>query len=153
MFILLRSASLRGSHPYLRLPPALTRARQLHRSAVRKSLPDPRLKELGKVIEDEYAVIRNDYQTPKNPIILAHGLFGFDELHIAGPKLPGLRYWRGISDALRAKGIEVITATVPPSGSIEARAAKLAGVIEEKAKGKSVNIIAYGRGVLLGAYE
>lgn len=79
---------------------------------------------------------------PKNPIILAHGLFGFDELHIAGPGLPGLHYWRGISDALAAKGVEVITATVPPSGSIEARAARLGESIASKAKGKSVNIIA-----------
>jgi triacylglycerol lipase len=81
--------------------------------------------------------------TPKNPIILAHGLLGFDELHIAGQNLPGIQYWRGIREALARKGIEVITATVPASGSIEARAAKLAESIEEKAKGKSVNIIAY----------
>lgn len=54
----------------------------------------------------------------------------------------GIHYWRGITEALAAKGIEVITATVPASGSIEARAAKLAENIELKAKGKSVNIIA-----------
>lgn len=54
----------------------------------------------------------------------------------------GIHYWRGITEALAAKGIEVITATVPPSGSIEARAARLAEDIERKAKGKSVNIIA-----------
>jgi len=81
-------------------------------------------------------------EAPKNPIILAHGLLGFEELHIAGAKLPGLHYWRGITGALAAKGIEVITATVPASGSIEARAAKLGECIERKAKGKSVNIIA-----------
>lgn len=73
---------------------------------------------------------------------MAHGLLGFDELHIAGKNLPGLHYWRGISDALAAKGVEVITATVPPSGSIESRAQKLSECIERKAKGKSVNIIA-----------
>lgn len=54
----------------------------------------------------------------------------------------GIHYWRGITEALAAKGIEVITATVPPSGSIEARAQKLANDIEKKAGGKSVNIIA-----------
>jgi triacylglycerol lipase len=37
----------------------------------------------------------------------------------------------------------VIVATVPPSGSIEARSAKLAESIAQKAKGKQVNIIAY----------
>lgn len=81
--------------------------------------------------------------TPKNPIILAHGLLGFDELNIIPKQMgKGIHYWRGITEALAAKGIEVITATVPPSGSIEARAAKLAESIERKAKGKSVNIIA-----------
>jgi len=76
---------------------------------------------------------------------LAHGLLGFDEFNIL-PKqigIQGIHYWRGITEALAAKGIEVITATVPPSGSIEARAAKLADDIGKKAKGKSVNIIAY----------
>ena len=75
---------------------------------------------------------------------MAHGLLGFDEFNIV-PKqigIGGIQYWRGITEALAAKGIEVITATVPPSGSIEARAAKLAENIERKAKGKSVNIIA-----------
>lgn len=41
------------------------------------------------------------------------------------------------------KGIEVITATVPPSGSIEARAEELAKDIAAGAQGKAVNIIAY----------
>jgi triacylglycerol lipase len=37
----------------------------------------------------------------------------------------------------------VIPAAVPPSGSIEKRAEKLAETIAEKAKGKEVNIIAH----------
>jgi len=75
--------------------------------------------------------------------VLAHGLFGFDELHlIPGKTIPGLQYWRGVAQALRAKGIEVIIAKVPASGSIEARAARLAESLDEKAHGKSVNIIA-----------
>lgn len=41
-----------------------------------------------------------------------------------------------------ANGIEVITASVPPSASIEDRAAKLGKDIEKKAHGKSVNIVA-----------
>lgn len=82
-------------------------------------------------------------ETPKNPIILAHGLLGFEELHLAGANLPGIQYWRGIREALAAKGIEVITAVVPPSGSIEARAERLAEDIDRKAHGKAVNIIAH----------
>lgn len=67
---------------------------------------------------------------------------GFDQLHLAGPAFPGLQYWRGITDALSAKGVDVIVAAVPSSGSIEARAEKLAERIAAKAKGKNVNIIA-----------
>ncbi|OOO08949.1 esterase/lipase/thioesterase family protein [Aspergillus oryzae] len=103
---------------------------------------DPRLEGLGKVIEDEYAVIREVYDTPKHAIVLAHGLLGFDELRLAGPYFPGVQYWRGIKEALSVKGIEVITATVPPSGSIEARAEELAKDIAAGAQGKAVNIIA-----------
>ena len=74
--------------------------------------------------------------------MLAHGLLGFDELHLAGNLFPGLHYWRGITQALAANGIEVITASVPASASIEERAAKLSIDIEKKAGGKSVNIVA-----------
>ncbi|KAH7138643.1 Alpha/Beta hydrolase protein [Dendryphion nanum] len=104
---------------------------------------DPRIQDLGKVIEDEFAAIREHYDTPKHTLILAHGLLGFDELRIGGQYLPGLHYWRGIKEALAHKGIEVLVAAVPPSGSIEARAEKLANSISEKAKGKDVNIIAH----------
>ncbi|KAK3627565.1 lipase 2 [Elasticomyces elasticus] len=115
-----------------------------HATAFRpeQSTNDPRLKDIENLIEDQFAVLRPVYKAPKNPIILAHGLLGFDEWHIAGQKLPGIHYWRGITESLAEKGVEVITATVPPSGSIEARAAQLADSIERKAKGKAVNIIA-----------
>lgn len=82
-------------------------------------------------------------ETPKYPIVLAHGLLGFDELRLAGPFFPGVQYWRGIKEALSMKGIEVITATVPPSGSIEMRAQELVKDIDQAGLGKDVNIIAY----------
>lgn len=84
----------------------------------------------------------------KHTVVLAHGLLGFDELRLAGRFIPGIHYWRGITDALAAKGIEVLVAAVPPSGSIEARSAKLAESIAQKAKGKQINIIAY-----VGVYQ
>lgn len=83
-----------------------------------------------------------ELETPKNPIVLAHGLLGFDELHLAGASLPGIHYWRGIAEAMTKNGIEVITTSVPASSSIEQRAAKLSADIEAKVDGKSVNIIA-----------
>lgn len=116
------------------------------------SKSDPRLKALGRRIEDDYATIRESYATPKLPIVLAHGLLGFAELKIAGNLLPPVHYWWGIADALRANGVEVITAAVPPSGSIEQRAAKLGEHIARAARGRSVNVVAHSMGGLDARY-
>ncbi|KAK6429947.1 lipase 2 [Oleoguttula sp. CCFEE 5521] len=122
---------------------------KLHASTTRfeHQSHDPRLKDLD-LVGSAFAALRESYATPKHPIILAHGLLGFEELHLVPDplqvlNLPGLKYWRGITDALAAKNVEVITASVPASGSIEQRADALAVRIEEKAKGKAVNIIAH----------
>ncbi|OAK97679.1 alpha/beta-hydrolase [Phaeosphaeriaceae sp. SRC1lsM3a] len=131
-------ATLR-SHTSLR-PQSLPAQRFFSCTQWRKE--DPRIEDFGRQITDEFAQMREKYDTPKHTIILAHGLLGFDELRLAGHSLPGLKYWRGITEALSHNGIEVIVAAVPPSGSIEARAAKLAESIAQKAKGKQVNIIA-----------
>jgi len=84
--------------------------------------------------------------------VLAHGLLGFAELKLAGSYLPSINYWRGIREALAANHTQVITATVPPSGSIEVRAAKLAEDIAAQARGKSVNIVAHSMGGLDARY-
>lgn len=118
----------------------------------KRRLGDPRLQDQGKAIKDEFASIREHYDTPKHTLILAHGLLGFDELRLGGRFLPGLHYWRGITEALSLKGIEVLVAAVPPSGSIEARAERLAYSIAQKARGKSVNIIAHSMGGLDSRY-
>ncbi|CAG5171100.1 uncharacterized protein ALTATR162_LOCUS7277 [Alternaria atra] len=132
-----RSSAYRTT-PYIISPIYATR--QFSSSQWRKE--DPRISDFGREIIDEFAVMREKYDTPKHTIVLAHGLLGFDELRLAGQFIPGIHYWRGITDALAHKGIEVIVAAVPPSGSIEARSAKLAESIALKAKGKQVNIIA-----------
>ncbi|KAJ5273871.1 hypothetical protein N7478_008996 [Penicillium angulare] len=117
-----------------------------------KPILDPRLEDHGHVIHDKYSVIRDSYDAPKHPVVLAHGLLGFDELRLAGPYLPSVQYWRGIKEALATQGIEVITATVPPSSSIEQRAEELARDIEAGARGKDVNIIAHSMGGLDSRY-
>lgn len=147
-------------HGVIRNPPKRT----FHASSRwNKPILDPRLEDHGHVIHDKYSVIRDKYgllsfpyqlldmiillivwvDAPKHPVVLAHGLLGFDELRLAGPYLPSVQYWRGIKEALATQGIEVITATVPPSSSIEQRAEELARDIEAGARGKDVNIIAY----------
>ncbi|KAL2171601.1 hypothetical protein VTG60DRAFT_2434 [Thermothelomyces hinnuleus] len=113
---------------------------------------DARIKGLGREIADDYALLRDSYEAPQHPIVLAHGLLGFAELELAGSYLPSIQYWRGIKEALSANNAEVITASVPPSGSIEQRAAKLAKDIEAQARGKSVNIVAHSMGGLDARY-
>ncbi|KAH0498535.1 hypothetical protein TgHK011_005787 [Trichoderma gracile] len=89
---------------------------------------DPRIRDLGRQILDDYAIIRENYATPKHPIVLAHGLLGFSELKVS-PYLPAIEYWHGIKQALVANKCSVLTTSVPPSGSIEERAEKLAADI------------------------
>ncbi|KAI5855009.1 alpha/beta-hydrolase [Durotheca rogersii] len=109
---------------------------------------DPRLRE----IHDEYATIRECYATPRDPVVLAHGLMGFAEVRVAGGFLPTIQYWRGIADALKANGVKVITVTVPPCGSIEQRAEELARGIAAAAPGQRVNVVAHSMGGLDARY-
>lgn len=113
---------------------------------------DPRVEALDRIINDDFATLRDKYQAPKHPVVLAHGLLGFDELYLAGKFLPGLQYWRGIKEALNANNIEVITTSVSASGSIEQRAMALMKDIKAKAHGKTVNIIAHSMGGLDARY-
>lgn len=88
------------------------------------------------------------FRKPKHPLVLCHGLFGFD---LIGPQaLPPLRisYWRGVKEALEKEGVEVLVARVPASASIEERARILAQFIEEKLPGREVNLIGHSMGGL-----
>ena len=104
---------------------------------------DPRL---GRLIRDDFAAFRESYDPPKYPIVLAHGLLGFDELRLLGHYLPGVHYWRGIREAMIARGITVVTATVAPAASLEERAEDLMKSIKAKAAGEKINIIAHSMG-------
>ncbi|KAG6069640.1 hypothetical protein E4U16_004929 [Claviceps sp. LM84 group G4] len=119
---------------------------------------DARVKDLAsKTIKDDYAYIRDNYATPRYPIVLAHGLLGFSELRLPVSKLlplplPAIHYWRGIREALTAQGARVITTRVPPSSSIRVRAATLADQITAQHLGGPVNIIAHSMGGLDARY-
>lgn len=166
-------ASIRAAS--IRPPLVLRRAFHSDRDwlkTLKKPSDDPRVNDIGRAIEDDYALIRKAMvlqfmfpalvtgllipirftATPKYPIVLAHGLMGFDELRLAGSLLPGVQYWRGITHAMTANGIQIITAQVPATGSIEERAFKLGQDIASKADGKSVNIIAHSMGGLDARY-
>ena len=68
--------------------------------------------------------LMKDIKKPRNPIVLCHGLYGFD---VRGP-FWGLEihYWASILDILRKKvGAEVIVRGVPSTGAIADRAEEL----------------------------
>jgi len=109
---------------------------------------DPRFTELGLLIKDDFAHFKEKYDSPQHPVVLAHGLMGYDELRIAGDWLPAVHYWPGIKEALQKNNIEVVTTTVPTTGTIQERAEALQEEIKTKAAGKDVNIIAHSMGGL-----
>jgi triacylglycerol lipase len=120
---------------------------------------DASLSDLGTQIVSDYANLRPTYLAPKYPIVLAHGLMGFDELRlIPGNLIPGIAYWRGIKEAYTEHGIQCITTAVRPTASITERAEMLMEQIASKiptgASGQSrdVNIIAHSMGGLDARY-
>lgn len=82
------------------------------------------------------------------PILLAHGLMGFDSIGV-GPLRQD--YFRGVGDHLEGCGNRVIKARVPGTASIETRAEHLAAAIRD-VPGRRVNIIAHSMGGLDARY-
>ncbi len=82
------------------------------------------------------------YTQTKHPVVLVHGLFGFDSL---GP----LEYWYGIPSALRADGARVFVTQVPAANSTEVRGEMLLTQVKQilAATGASkVNLIGHSHG-------
>lgn len=88
-------------------------------------------------------------RTPRYPIVLCHGLYGFD---VRGPSsFPRLQqhYWHNILNILRGRvGAEVIVTSVPSTGSIASRAETLHNFLQSKAIGRGVNFIGHSMGGL-----
>ncbi|KAK3806398.1 MAG: Alpha/Beta hydrolase protein [Benniella sp.] len=88
------------------------------------------------------------YSAPRYPIVLCHGLFGFDKM---GPdSIPHLQihYWSGIQQALNKLGAKVIVAKVPRTGSIKERAEDLHKILSATMEGSPVNFVAHSMGGL-----
>src|SRR5262249_47780672 len=66
-----------------------------------------------------------DYTRTRYPIVLAHGLAGFDELFGV------FEYWFGIPDALEDGGATVFVTDVSPFNSSQARGEQLIDQIEQ----------------------
>lgn len=120
------------------------------------------------------------YTPPKNPVVLCHGLSGFDQLffipsirhlttllqnHIHqidddsifsdNGQLFAIDYWIGIKTLLESKGCQVFITKVPSFGSIELRSLALHNLLEKlalKSKTSQFNLIAHSMGGLDSRY-
>lgn len=94
--------------------------------------------------------LMKDIKTPRNPIVLCHGLYGFD---VRGP-FWGLEihYWASILDILRKKvGAEVIVRGVPGTGAVADRAEELHKFLcsaDSGVRGRSINFVGHSMGGL-----
>jgi triacylglycerol lipase len=85
---------------------------------------------------------------PPLPVVLAHGLFGFDRIGVPGAKL---HYFNGIVRHLETLGCDAHAVRVPAMGSVPARAAALVKAVESLPHDR-VDIIAHSLGGLDARY-
>jgi triacylglycerol lipase len=91
-------------------------------------------------------IMVDDLRLDHAPIILAHGLFGFDRVGVG--RVTVLEYFREIPQQLRRWGYRVHAAKVHPTASIFRRAARLGEQIESRFPGEPVHVIAHSMGGL-----
>src|SRR6266568_7396048 len=85
---------------------------------------------------------------PRYPVVLAHGLLGFDQIRIGGARHD---YFRGVSERLVREGCAVHRSRVAATASIAARAADLAAFVEGL-DARYVNVVAHSMGGLDARY-
>ncbi len=81
---------------------------------------------------------------PPLPVVLVHGLFGFDRIGVPGARFD---YFRGIAKHLETLGCHAHAVRLPPYASVPARAKLLAAAIEALPH-ERVDIIAHSLGGL-----
>ena len=86
----------------------------------------------------------------RTPIVLVHGLFGFDSLRL-GPWLVA-HYFQGIPEALRAVGNRVLVASLSPTGGIADRARQLQELLDRESPHEPVHLLAHSMGGLDSRY-
>lgn len=102
---------------------------------------------------DDFRDFKSSYSVPQHPILLCHGLMGFDRIEL--PTGHSIEYFNGVKEVLEERGAKVITRSVPPMASIELRATNLFESLlasEDTKDLKSLNIIAHSMGGLDARY-
>jgi triacylglycerol lipase len=86
----------------------------------------------------------------RSPLVLVHGLFGFDQVRMGSWVL--VDYFKGIPGPLRAAGNRVLLARVSPTGGIANRAAQLARFLNQESPHEPVHLICHSMGGLDARY-
>ncbi len=86
----------------------------------------------------------------RSPVVLVHGLLGFDRLQMAGWVMAD--YFPGIPAMLRAAGNRVFVARLSPTAGIEERAQQLKSLIDRESPHEPVHVLAHSMGGLDARY-
>ncbi|HMC64035.1 MAG TPA: alpha/beta fold hydrolase [Gemmataceae bacterium] len=84
------------------------------------------------------------------PIVLVHGLFGFDRIRLAG--LTIANYFPGIPECLQAAGNRVLIPSLSPTAGVAERARQLKEYLERESPGEPVHLFAHSMGGLDSRY-
>jgi triacylglycerol lipase len=84
------------------------------------------------------------------PVVLVHGLLGFDRLQVGNWVLAD--YFPGIPEALRAAGNRVLVARLSPTGGIADRAGQLKDLIDRESPHEPVHLFGHSMGGLDSRY-
>ncbi|KAI0683437.1 Alpha/Beta hydrolase protein [Cytidiella melzeri] len=91
----------------------------------------------------------NPVRAPRQPVVLCHGLYGFDVRGPASFPILQKQYWSNVLEILRKQvGAEVIVTSVPSTGSVTSRAQSLHEILSKQATGRSINFMAHSMGGL-----
>lgn len=86
----------------------------------------------------------------RSPVVLVHGLFGFDKLGVGGTTL--VNYFRDIPDLLTAAGNRVLIPSLTPTGGVADRAQQLKDFLLLHSPGEPVHLLAHSMGGLDARY-
>ncbi len=92
--------------------------------------------------------LRKPAQQLRHPLVLVHGLAGFDEIAVAGVRR---EYFRGVPVRLTSLGAQVHLAKMSPFAAVPQRAQQLAAAVKA-IEAKKVNLIAHSLGGLDARY-
>ena len=86
----------------------------------------------------------------RSPVVLVHGLFGFNILGVGGMKL--VDYFPGIGDLLTNAGNRVLVPSLSPTGGVPDRAQQLKDFLLTHSPGEPVHLFAHSLGGLDSRY-